>query len=133
MFQRLGVARYKRLQWVDVTLGPFTILIGPNARGKSTLLDGLAFLHDALSSNAEQAVRQSAGSLRELVWKHANVEQGFEIAVEAPLPACPTPEKCISLKSRKTASIRALWKPCFNLSIWSMMDKSFWPPTSPCF
>lgn len=86
MFQRLGVARYKCLQRVDVTPGPFNILIGPNASGKSTLLDSLAFLHDALSSNAEQAVRQRAGSLRELVWKHANVEQGFEIAVEAPIP-----------------------------------------------
>lgn len=86
MFQRLEVARYKCLHRVDVTLGPFNILIGPNASGKSTLLDSFAFLHDALESNVEQAVRQRAGSLRELVWKHANVEQGFDIAVEVSVP-----------------------------------------------
>ncbi len=87
MFRRLSVARYKCLQRVEVTFRPFNILIGPNASGKSTLLDSLTFLHDALVSDVDHAVRQRAGSLRELVWRQAAVEQGFEIAVEAPLPA----------------------------------------------
>lgn len=86
MFSRIDVARYACLKRVAVTLQPFNILIGPNASGKSTFLDCLAFLRDALETDVERAVRRRANALRELVWKQQEVEKGFEIAVEADVP-----------------------------------------------
>lgn len=86
MFSRIEISRYKCLKRVDIPLTSFNILIGPNASGKSSLLDSLAFLRDAIETDVEKAVRKRAGSLQELVWKKEN-KQGFEIAVEALLPA----------------------------------------------
>nr|WP_290666382.1 ATP-binding protein [Ardenticatena sp.] len=71
---------------VDILLSPFNILIGPNASGKSTLLDVFRFLQDALDSNVEEAVRRRGHSLQEIVWKHEQPEKGFEFAIEAEIP-----------------------------------------------
>jgi predicted ATPase len=86
MFTKIEVARYKCLKHTNVALSPFNILIGPNASGKSTFLDSLAFLRDALETDIERAVRKRAYALRELTWKYQDVDRGFEIAVEANLP-----------------------------------------------
>lgn len=85
MFRKIQIARYKCIRRTEIELGPFNILIGPNAAGKSTFLDCLAFIRDALETDVEKAVRKRANSLRELVWLN-QVEEGFEIAVEAQLP-----------------------------------------------
>ncbi len=87
MFSKIEVAHYKCLKRVDIALNPFNILIGPNASGKSTFLDCLAFIRDALEGDVEKAVRKRANSLRELVWKGEEIGRGFEIAIEAVLPA----------------------------------------------
>jgi predicted ATPase len=60
-------------------------LIGPNASGKSTFLDSLAFIRDALETDVERAVRKRASSLRELAWS-GQAERGFEIALRIALP-----------------------------------------------
>ncbi len=128
MFDRLEVARYKCLQRVEVTFRPFNILVGPNASGKSTLLDSLAFLHDALTYDVEQAVRQRAGSLRELVWLHADVEQGFEIALEVSLP-----ETLRNTYTRLRYEVRVALDGSGALSVggenlWLIDDRQFSPP-----
>ncbi len=94
MFAKIEVARYKCLRQVDIALSPLNVLIGPNASGKSTFLDCLAFIRDALESDVEKAVRKRAYSLRELVWKNERVDRGFEIAIEADLPAHLTSNGC---------------------------------------
>lgn len=86
MFTKIEVSRYKCLKRADIVLAPFNILVGPNASGKSTFLDSLAFIRDALESDVEKAVRKRATSLRELTWKNQDLDKGFEIAVEANLP-----------------------------------------------
>ncbi|MFN3308874.1 MAG: methylation-associated defense system AAA family ATPase MAD3 [Anaerolineales bacterium] len=86
MFQKLQAWRFKCIYSTQVELAPLNILIGPNASGKSTLLDAFAFLHDAIIGDIEQAVRKRATALRELVWNHENVSQGFAIALESYLP-----------------------------------------------
>ena len=91
MFKKVQIARYKCIERADVSLSPFNILIGPNASGKSTFLDGLAFVRDALETDVERAVRKRAGSLRELVWSN-QADQGFEIALEVKLPDNLRPE-----------------------------------------
>jgi len=86
MFQRIEARHYKCLKQVRLELRPFNILIGPNASGKSTFLDTLSFLRDALKGDVEEAVRSRATALRELVWRGEEVKQGFEIAVEVNIP-----------------------------------------------
>lgn len=86
MFSRVEARHYRCLKRIDVQLEPFNILIGPNASGKSTLIDTIGFLQDALESDVEQAVRQRGVSLREVVWKLQDEQNGFEIAVEAAVP-----------------------------------------------
>lgn len=44
MLTRLKVAGFKNLDRVDVRLGPFTCVAGPNGVGKSNLFDAIAFL-----------------------------------------------------------------------------------------
>jgi predicted ATPase len=86
MFRRVEVRHYKILKRVDVRLSALNILIGPNASGKSTLLDVLAFLQSALTHDVEKAVRERAPIVDDLVWKRQDVETGFEIAVECAAP-----------------------------------------------
>ena len=86
MFRRVEAWHYKCLKRIDVRLHPVNILIGPNASGKSTLLDLFSFLRDALEGDVEEAVRRRTTSLRELVWNQTDEAKGFEIAVEADIP-----------------------------------------------
>ena len=44
MIRRLQALNYRCLRYVDVDLGRSHILVGPNASGKSTLFDAIAFL-----------------------------------------------------------------------------------------
>lgn len=44
MIRRIKVQGYKSLQDVDIKLRPLTVIIGPNAAGKSNLLDALALV-----------------------------------------------------------------------------------------
>jgi Predicted ATPase len=86
MFRKIRIARYKSIEYVEVPLSPFNVLVGPNASGKSSFLDSLTFIQDALGGDVEHAIRKRAGSLRELVWSN-QADKGFEIALEVELPA----------------------------------------------
>lgn len=91
MFTQLEAHHYKCLRQTDITLSPFNILIGPNASGKSSLLDILGFLRDALKNDAEQAIRHRGNTLAELIWQQHGVpldspDSGLEFAVEANVP-----------------------------------------------
>lgn len=44
MIRRIKVQGYKSLQDIDIKLKPLTVIIGPNAAGKSNLLDALALV-----------------------------------------------------------------------------------------
>lgn len=87
MFRKVEARHYKCLKRISVDLKSFNILIGPNASGKSSLLDIFGFLRDALNDDVDTAVRRRATSLREMVWQQQMVQQGFEFAVEADVPS----------------------------------------------
>ncbi|MBC6991026.1 AAA family ATPase [Hymenobacter sp. BT491] len=52
----LRIKNYRALRDVELRdLTPLTVFIGPNSSGKSTVLDALAFLAEAVSGNLQQA------------------------------------------------------------------------------
>lgn len=53
---RIEALGYRSLRYVSQALGPYHVLIGPNASGKSTFLDVVAFLGDILRAGVEAAV-----------------------------------------------------------------------------
>ena len=63
-------------------LHEFQTLIGPNASGKSTLLDGIRFLGDLVASGLEDAVSKRTNNFQDLVWKRPGTDPGFEPAAE---------------------------------------------------
>jgi len=67
MLRRLRVQGYKTLRDVDVQLGPLNVLIGPNASGKSNLLDAFALLHEYGKNRLEDAV-YARGGLNSILW-----------------------------------------------------------------
>ena len=60
MISLVEAKSYRCLRYVRQPLGNFHILVGPNASGKSTFLDVVAFLGDVLRHGVEDAVRRRA-------------------------------------------------------------------------
>lgn len=92
MITRVEALGFRSLRYVSQRLGPFHVLVGPNASGKSTFLDVLAFLGDlqrvglnqAVTGNEAYGVPLRATDPQHLTWmRHGRV---FELAVEATIP-----------------------------------------------
>lgn len=63
MIKRIRVQGYKSLYDVDVELAPLTVIFGPNAAGKSNLLDALSLLSRMVSrENLDAAFSDHRGS-----------------------------------------------------------------------
>ena len=87
MIRRIQALNYRCLRYVDVALDRFHVLVGPNASGKSTLLDVVAFLGDMASGSLEAAVENRTRNFQDLVWGRPREDLGFELAVEFDIPA----------------------------------------------
>jgi predicted ATPase len=68
-------------------LGPFHVLVGPNASGKTTFLDVVAFLGRLVSDGLEAAVNERTGNFKDLIWGREG--NGFELAIEVAIPEEP--------------------------------------------
>lgn len=84
MITRIQARNYRCLRYVDQTLGPFHVLIGPNASGKTTFLDVVSFVGSVLENGLDKAIEERTDDFRDLVWKR--MEDGIEIAIEADIP-----------------------------------------------
>ncbi len=90
---RVEALGYRSLRYVSQGLGPFHVLVGPNASGKSTFLDVVAFLGDLLRAGLEVAISGDSGlgiPLRATDGQHLTwMRQGdrFELAVEMAIPS----------------------------------------------
>lgn len=84
MIARIEALDYRCLKYIKQTLLPFHVLVGPNASGKSTFLDVLAFMSDLVFLGPFEAVIKRAPDFSDLLW----MRQGnrFELAVELELP-----------------------------------------------
>ncbi len=92
MIQRIEALGYRALRYVSKSVGNFQVLVGPNASGKSTFLDVVAFLGDLVRGGLDRAVEGDPGlgipmrapDLRHLVWLRR--AHRFELAVELAIP-----------------------------------------------
>ena len=112
MITLIEALNYRSLKYISQPLGPFHVLIGPNASGKSTFLDVVAFLGRLVSDGVEAAVRERTENFVDLLWKREGTR--FELAIEAALPA----EAQSSLGDNKFDTIR------YEVAVGVMSDSS---------
>ena len=84
---RVRAKNYRSIRELDLELGPLTVLVGPNASGKSNVLDVLRFIRDAVSRGLGYAISQRHGleSLRHQRpgrGRQRDVELGFRATIE---------------------------------------------------
>ncbi len=84
MIALIEALNFRCLRYVRQSLDPFHVLIGPNASGKSTFLDVIAFLGKLVSDGVEQACLERTDNFVDLVWKREG--DRFELAIEATIP-----------------------------------------------
>jgi len=61
MIKKLKVKNYKSLKNVELDLDKFNVLIGPNASGKTNLLDCLAFISEFAQGNVDGSLKGRGG------------------------------------------------------------------------
>ena len=88
IINRIQVLNYGCLRYVDVPMDRFHVLIGPNASGKSTLMDAIKFVSDVVRNGVEAAVTARTANFADLVWGRPQEpeNQRFEISLEFALP-----------------------------------------------
>jgi predicted ATPase len=84
MITRIEALNYRCLRYIRQDLGPFHVLVGPNASGKTTFLDVIAFLGRLLTDGPEAAVVERTQNFEDLVWGRRH--DRFELAIEAAIP-----------------------------------------------
>ena len=84
MFTRIEALGFRCLRDVRQSLASFQVLVGPNASGKTTFLDVIAFLGLLVDQGPEATVAHWTANLADLVWKGEG--RRFELAVEARVP-----------------------------------------------
>ena len=81
---RLILKNWRNFQSVDVSLGERVFLAGPNASGKSNLLDVFRFLRDIVVNGLQKAVRDRGGvsKIRCLsARRHPDIEIGIQFSI----------------------------------------------------
>jgi predicted ATPase len=84
MITRIEALGYRCLRYVSQPLGPFHVLVGPNASGKTTFLDVIAFLGRLVSDGPYSAIEERTQNFYDLVWRREGMQ--FELAIEARIP-----------------------------------------------
>src|SRR4051812_16599336 len=70
MIKRLRLGRFKNFEDTELVLGPFTVLVGTNASGKSNVRDAFRFLHGiSRGYSLAEILGDKWGESGELQWK----------------------------------------------------------------
>jgi len=84
MIRLVEALNYRCLRYVSQPLDSFHVLVGPNASGKTTFLDVIAFLGALVSDGLDAAVSERTRNFHDLLWQRQG--DAFELAVEAQVP-----------------------------------------------
>ncbi|BCJ61817.1 AAA family ATPase [Micromonospora endophytica] len=84
--RRLRIENYKSIGYCDVTLGPFAVLLGLNAAGKSNFLDALRYVRDAATHGLSRST-EARGGLNELLRRTPEPTDHATIALECHIPS----------------------------------------------
>ena len=85
MLRRLRVKNYKSLRNLDLRLNGLNVLVGPNAAGKSNILDCLAFVGELARGPGPPAFERRGG-FADMVWGGVETER-IEIGLQLELPS----------------------------------------------
>jgi predicted ATPase len=89
--RRVRLRNFRSIAECDVRLGPLTVLVGANGSGKSSFLDALRFVRDALESSPYQAA-ESRGGLGEILCRVPSPSRTLRIDLDLFLPYGPSPD-----------------------------------------
>lgn len=84
MIRLIEALNFRCLRYIHQPLDPFHVLVGPNATGKSTFLDVVAFLGQLVADGPEAAISQRTQNFEDLVWGRSG--ERFELAIEVAIP-----------------------------------------------
>ena len=98
MITLIEAKNFRCLRYIRQPLGPFHVLVGPNASGKTTFLDIIAFLGRLVSDGLDEAIRERTQNFKDLLWGREG--NGFELAIEVEIPG-----DCISKLGDKELNI----------------------------
>ena len=86
MFSRIQAERFRSLRYIDQRLDRFHALVGPNASGKTTILDVVDLLGDLMRRRGDvfETIEARSPDFRKLLWLGEG--DAFRLAVEAPVP-----------------------------------------------
>ncbi|WP_049649090.1 AAA family ATPase [Kitasatospora sp. MY 5-36] len=85
---RVQITNYKSIARCDVPLGPFTVLLGLNAAGKSNFLDALSFVRDAVTRGPADAIGSRVG-LENVLRRAPESAPSCTITLDFRLPPSP--------------------------------------------
>jgi len=96
MIRLIEALNFRCLRYIRQELGPFHVLVGPNASGKTTFLDVVAFLGELAAHGPAAAIGNRTANFEDLLWERTGTR--FELAVEAAIPedrrvSLPEPER----------------------------------------
>ncbi len=83
---RIEALNYRCLRYINQSLDPFHVLVGPNASGKTTFLDVVAFLGRLVSDGIDVAIeeRTETNNFQDLTWGRNGDK--IELAIEVKIP-----------------------------------------------
>lgn len=100
MIRLIEALNFRCLKYVRQPLGQFHVLVGPNASGKTTFLDVIAFLGRMVSDGPEAAIAERTRNFQDLLWNMQG--KWFELAMEVSIPD----ERRKRLKKKEFDTIR---------------------------
>ena len=83
MITKIEARNYKAFKYISQEVKPFQILIGPNASGKSTFLDIVAFIADIMNVGLQRAVTLRTTNFEELTFNRlgGTIEFALEFSI----------------------------------------------------
>ncbi len=84
MISLIEALNFRSLRYINQPLSNFHVLVGPNASGKTTFLDVVAFLGEFVTDGLDAAIEARTQNLEDLFW--ARKGDNFELAIEAIIP-----------------------------------------------